>query len=167
LRPEKLDLNAMLRDILDALAFSIQTTGVEIEVASLPPCHGDAGQINQVFTNLLDNALKYRDPARPLRVTVTGRVEGARAIYCVADTGQGIAAQHRDRIWEIFFRANPEGAAKGEGMGLNLVRRIVERHQGEIWVESTEGEGSRFHVALPRTAENAPAHEAESSPPIG
>jgi PAS domain S-box-containing protein len=170
LRREQLDLNAVLRDVRDAMAFPIQSAGVVIEVSPLPPCHGDAGQINQVFTNLLDNAIKYRDPVRPLRITVTGRVEGARAIYCVADTGRGIAAKHRDRIWEIFFRANPEGPAKGEGIGLNLVRRIVERHDGEIWVESTEGEGSRFHVALPTTAENGPVQvtgPSELDRPVG
>lgn len=148
------------REIVNAMAFSLQSAGARVEVGDLPPCYGDAGQINQLFTNLLDNAVKYRDPVRPLQVTVSGRVDGARVVYSVADTGIGIAAKHQGRIWEIFFRANPGGETGGEGLGLNLVRRIVERHEGEIWVDSVEGQGSVFHVALPMAANPEPAKGA-------
>jgi PAS domain S-box-containing protein len=165
LKHESLDLNAVLREIVSTLMFSIQAAGAVVEVGALPPCHGDAGQVNQLFSNLLDNALKYRDPARPLRVMISGREEGRRAVYCVADTGVGIEAKNLDRIWEIFFRANPGAPTGGEGLGLNLVHRIVERQQGEIWVESTVGEGSRFFVALPLAAENDAAPEANDAAP--
>jgi signal transduction histidine kinase len=161
LRLEKLEINAMFGEIMQALAFPIQTAGAVVELGALPACRGDAGLVNQLFTNLLDNALKYRDPARPLCVTVSGRTEPHRAVYCVADNGVGIAPEHQEKIWEMFFRADPAGPAGGEGLGLNLVHRIVERHQGEIWVESTVGAGSRFFVALPladapEAAENLP-----------
>jgi PAS domain S-box-containing protein len=147
--PEPLDVNAMLREIVGAMAFAIEAAGAIVEIGAVPACHGDSGQINQIFTNLLDNALKYRDPARPLRVSITGREDGGRAIYCMADNGVGIAAEHLEKIWELFFRAHPDGPAGGDGLGLSLVHRIVERHGGEILVESTLGEGSRFFVTLP------------------
>ena len=149
---EPLNLDALWRDILAVHAFAIQSAKAVITVAPLPPCLGDATLVNQLFSNLLDNALKYRDPARPLRVSVTGRVEGKRAVYCVADNGVGIAPEQQDRIWEVFHRVRPEDTVSGEGLGLSLVRRVAERHQGDAWVESTPGEGSRFFVALPHSS---------------
>ncbi len=147
--PESVDPNAIFAEILGTMAFTLQAAGAVVEIGSLPRCWGDPGQINQLFSNLLDNAIKYRDPARPLHLTVTGWQEGQRCVYCVADTGIGIAAKDLEKIWEIFFRVDPGGAVSGEGLGLNLVHRIVERHQGEIWLESVVGEGTRFYVALP------------------
>lgn len=165
LKVVRLDVTAIVTDIVAALGYAIQEAGAAVVFEALPACHGDEGQISQLFTNLLDNALKYRDPARPLRVTLSGRVEGGRAIYCVADTGRGIAPKDRERIWEIFYRADPRGPVAGEGIGLNLVRRIVERHEGEIWVESTLGEGSRFYLALPLAREaGAPSPPADPAP---
>jgi signal transduction histidine kinase len=118
--------------------------------------------LSQVFSNLLDNALKYRDPLRPLRLQVTGRSEGDSSIYCVADNGKGIARENQEKIWELFGRLDPKGPVSGEGLGLNLVKRIIERHGGWIWVESSPGTGSSFFVALPcRMA--SPAKEARQA----
>jgi signal transduction histidine kinase len=153
----QLDGGDLVRQALAALELQIQHAGALVEIGPLPPCWGDALLLEQVFTNLVDNAIKYRATDRPLRVTVTGRVEGAEAIYCVADTGRGIAASHQDPIWEMFHRLDPEGPVPGEGLGLKIVRRIVVRHRGRIWVESAVGEGSRFFVALPLAAEGASA----------
>lgn len=146
---EPLDLNAMLEKVTGAMAFAIESTGAIVETGPLPACHGDAVLINQLFTNLLDNALKYRDPARPPRLSVTGTTEAGRVVYCVADNGIGISPSNLEKIWELFYRVDPRGPTGGDGLGLNLVRRIVERHQGEIRVESTPGVGSRFVVQLP------------------
>jgi PAS domain S-box-containing protein len=149
LRPAPIDMEEMIRKIARALTVLQRAKEIGIEVEALPSCGGDADQLNQLFTHLLDNALKFRDPGRPLRVIVSGRVDRNRAIYCVADTGLGIAPEHQGSIWELFFQVNPGGPAGGEGVGLSLAQRIVERHRGEIRVESTLGQGSRFFVALP------------------
>ncbi|MCX6031008.1 MAG: ATP-binding protein [Chloroflexi bacterium] len=149
LSPAQLDMNGMFEAILATLAFQLEKASAAVDVESLPSCWGDGGQINQVFSNLLDNALKYRDPDRSLRIRVTGRVEGGKAVYTVADTGRGIPLDHQERIWEVFHRLDPQGSAPGEGLGLALVRRIVERHHGRIWVESAPGRGSAFFVELP------------------
>jgi PAS domain S-box-containing protein len=146
---ERLDMDRVLRDVVAVQAFAFESARAAVTIGPLPPCVGDPITINQVFSNLLDNALKYRDPARPLRVSVSGGIEGERAVYCVADNGVGLAREEHERIWEIFHRVQPRGAVPGEGLGLSLVRRIVECHGGETWVESTPDEGSRFYVALP------------------
>ena len=143
-----LDMNAQLAEILAAMKFQLDEAKAEVRVETLPPCLGDSAHTSQVFANLLDNALKYRAPARPLRVTVTGRVERGQAVYTIADNGIGIAPEHQAKVFEIFHRLNPDIAA-GEGLGLTIAQRVLERQKGRIWVESEVEVGSSFHVSLP------------------
>ncbi len=153
LKPVPINLNGMIDSIRSSMAFQIQTSGAIIEVGELPPCEGDATLINQLFTNLLENALKYRDTKRPLHVRITGQRNGGQGLYTVADNGCGIPAPHLDKIWELFHRVSPEGTVLGDGIGLSLVRRITERHGGEVRVESVFGEGTSFILTLPLSSE--------------
>jgi signal transduction histidine kinase len=100
-----------------------------------------------MFSNLLNNALKYLDPSRPGKIHITGRQEGDRVIYCVADNGIGIPLKHQKKIFEIFHRLNPEDTI-GEGLGLTIVNKIISLHGGDIWIESRPGKGSRFFISL-------------------
>lgn len=143
-----LDMNALLADILATMKFQLDEAKAEVRVGPLPPCLGDGAHTSQVFANLLDNALKYRAAARPLRVDVSGRVEHGQAVYTIADNGIGIAPEHQGKVFEIFHRLNPD-IAGGEGLGLTIAQRVLERQKGRIWVESTEEVGSSFHVSLP------------------
>lgn len=145
---ESLDMNSMLAGILQAMEFQIQEAGARITVDTLPACLGDATQINQVFSNLLDNALKYRSPKRPCAIHVSGRVENNQAIFKIEDNGIGIAPSHQEKIFEIFHRLNP-AQGQGEGLGLTIAQRILERQHGKIWLESALGEGCTFFVSLP------------------
>lgn len=152
---QPLDMNALLHDVIDTLSFQVQQANASVTVSDLPACLGDSAQINQVFTNLIDNAIKYRDPVRPLHIAIQGSLHAERVRYTVTDTGLGIAEEFQPKVWQLFHRLDPNGAVAGEGLGLTLVRRILERQRGQITLTSTAGEGSCFSVELP------------ASPPFG
>ena len=150
MRVAKVDMAKLIHTIFETLGF--QLSEVEVLVCELPDCHGDENQLNQLFSNLIGNALKYRDPSRPLRIEVGGTIEGSRVRYHVKDNGIGIDPRHYARIWDVFYRVDPTGRISGDGLGLNIVRRIAERHRGRVWVESQLGQGSEFFVELEKDA---------------
>jgi signal transduction histidine kinase len=112
------------------------------------PIRGDPSSLEQVFANLIGNALNFLDPKRPGVIDVGCRnsSEGFTT-YFVRDNGLGIASVHHQKIFQVFQRIHL--TAKGEGMGLAIVTRVVERHRGRVWVESEEGCGCTFFVSIP------------------
>jgi signal transduction histidine kinase len=149
LRMRDLDMNAILATITANVQFKLRETVAELTVEPLPGCRGDADQIAQVFTNLIENAIKYREPSRPLRIQVYASAEPGKVTYCVEDNGKGIAEEHRNTVFDLFARLDPE-ATKGEGLGLTIAKRMVERQGGKIWVSSEPGKGAKFFVTLPK-----------------
>jgi PAS domain S-box-containing protein len=159
------DLNEIVRRILDAMRLTLAERGAELVLHPLPPTRGDATALEQVFANLIGNALNYLDPARQgvievgaLKATVAD--DSGPQTYFVRDNGLGIPAAYQGKVFQAFQRLHPSSAT-GEGMGLTIVRRIVERHGGRIWLESTEGTGATFFVSLPSAAS---ADENSTSP---
>ncbi len=148
MKVEKLEMNPLIDAIVQAMEFQIKHAGAKVIVSELPACSGDSTLISQVFSNLIENAVKYRSPNRPCEVQISGRVEKDTAIYSVRDNGIGIALEHQGKVFEIFHRLNP-GDSEGEGLGLTITQRIMERHNGRIWVESATDKGSTFFVSLP------------------
>lgn len=146
-----INMNGLLAEILAAMKYQLDEAKAEVQVDQIPVCEGDAVQTSQVFSNLIDNALKYRDPARPLRIHIRGAVHDGQARYEVADNGVGIAPEHQAKVFEIFHRLNPD-TTSGEGLGLTIAQRVLERQGGRIWVESQTGKGSTFFIALPTIA---------------
>ncbi len=145
---ERLDMNAILTDVTKNIEYQVKEAGATVELETLPDCFGDSSQVNQIFSNILDNALKYLDETRPGVIHIYGKIENGRSIYCVEDNGVGIAPEHQNKIFEVFHRLEPD-KKNGEGLGLTIVRRILDRHNGKIWVESEPGKGSKFYVSLP------------------
>ncbi len=156
---QPLDINAMLSKIAAKLDTELRATGGTIEIADLPDCMGDAAHLEVVFTNLLGNAIKYRHPDRPPAVRISGEMTDGRAVYEISDNGVGFAAEHCQHVWDLFYRRVLMGETEGQGLDLTLVRRIVERHHGRISLESEEGVGSQFTVALPLAAQGETATE--------
>lgn len=158
-RFEKVDVESSVRRIVESLRGSTNEKKARIEIGTLPPVWGDARAVEQIFANLITNAVMYLDPARPGLIEVGtvaeegdvaelhGRPAGRRQTYFVKDNGLGIEDAHKSKLFLVFQRLHPEVAA-GEGIGLAIVRRVVERMGGRIWVESVVGEGTTFFVSL-------------------
>lgn len=145
---EPLDMNDVLAQIAKTVEFRVKQAGVQLTIEDLPPCVGDAVQINQLFSNLLDNALNYLSPSRPGQILVTGREAGGGVVYQISDNGVGIDVLHQGKIFEIFHRLDPTKTV-GEGLGLTIALRIMESHNGRIWIESEVGKGTTFFLSLP------------------
>jgi PAS domain S-box-containing protein len=149
LKHETIDMDRLVEDVVSSMTYQVQKAGGAVEVEPLLPCAGDPVQINQVFSNLIDNAIKYGARERALRIGISSHREGNEVVFCVKDNGIGIPAAQQQKIWEIFHRLNPGSEVEGEGLGLTVVRRILDRSNGKVWVESASGTGSSFFVALP------------------
>jgi signal transduction histidine kinase len=144
-----LDMNRLVRGVLDGFSFQIEQAHADVFVDSLPPCYGDETLVNQVFSNLVSNALKYRDTERPLEIRISGESRAHHSVYCLSDTGIGIAERHLLRIWDVFYRVDWSGPISGDGVGLSIVKRIIDKHRGKVRVESRERKGSSFYIELP------------------
>jgi hypothetical protein len=155
-----------VRELVDSATATFQQAiteaGAKVEMGDLPSVTGDVTALGQVFSNLIGNALKYRSPERPLKIEVGGQVKGDMVRYWVRDNGLGIPEFAKVRLFRVFQRFHPK-QAEGEGMGLAIAYRIVERHGGKTWAESQEGVGSTFNFSLPITQHTAPIEAQEAT----
>ena len=146
-----LDLREAVEEALEYLWEGIEERGATVEVAnSMPRVWGDKSTLVLLFTNLVSNALKFSKPREPPHIRISWE-EGERS-YCVtvSDNGIGIDPGHHQRIFQVFQRLHTDDEVPGTGMGLAICKKVVEVHGGEIWVESSPGEGSHFRFTLPK-----------------
>jgi light-regulated signal transduction histidine kinase (bacteriophytochrome) len=159
LRPHQpISLDGPLAEALWSLQTSIKEAGAEIVHPSLPLVIGDPRLICQAFQNLIGNAIKYRGPHAP-KIRIAARRQDDDWLISVSDNGIGIAMQYSERIFGAFQRLHSSDEYPGTGIGLAIVKRIIERHNGRIWVESEPGAGSTFYFTLP-AAEKAPVSKS-------
>jgi signal transduction histidine kinase len=151
LTAEPIDMRALLVAAADSVRHRIAETGGEIEVGrAIPEIISDRLAVEQIFGNLIDNAVKYLVPDRPGRVVVSAEETPMGIDFIVEDNGRGIAAEDQERVFELFRRAGPQDQP-GEGIGLSHVRALVRRLGGTISLRSEVGKGTAFRVRLPRT----------------
>ncbi|MVN86352.1 GAF domain-containing protein [Deinococcus sp. HMF7620] len=153
--PQPVSAWKVATQVLHDLGAQVERTQAQVTVDELPVVRADETQLRQLLQNLISNALKFAAPGRLPRVSVTAQVDGPVAQFSVRDNGIGIEAKYFERIFTIFQRLNRREDYEGTGMGLSIARRIVERHGGQIWVDSTPGEGTTFHFTLPLAAGEA------------
>ena len=131
------------------LDLQLREAGAVITRDPMPEVRADPLQLEQVFSNLISNAIKFRRPETQLRIHVGARRMDGFWEFSVADNGIGIEPEYFDRIFVIFQRLHTKDAYPGTGIGLAIVKRIVDRHGGRIWIESMPGEGTTFFFTLP------------------
>jgi signal transduction histidine kinase len=163
---QPLDMNDVVGAALANLSGVIADNAATIERAALPRISGERVQLAQVFQNLIGNAIKFRREETPVIRITAQEIDGGFAQFTIADNGIGIKAEYLDRVFVIFQRLHQQEDYPGTGIGLAIVKKVIEYHGGRIWIESIPEEGSRFHFTLPLAkppAGDAP-REAQAAP---
>jgi signal transduction histidine kinase len=160
LRREPVDVRSLVESVLADARWVLEERRVQVdtEIAEgLPPVLGDEAALRQALANLLDNALKYGGAARwvGMRARVAGGTRGEEVVLSVSDRGAGVKKGDLHRLFEPFFRGEGTGSVPGSGLGLAVVRGLVEAHGGHVTVDSSPGKGSTFSIRLPAAREAA------------
>ena len=142
------DMDSVLRTVMRDLANTIEEMGATVSYGSQPTVVADQTQMVQLLENLISNAIKFRRRERPI-INVSAIRKGHYWQFAVKDNGIGLDPKYKSRIFEMFQRLHTRDEYKGTGIGLAICKRIVERHGGQIWVESELGEGATFYFTIP------------------
>jgi PAS domain S-box-containing protein len=145
---ELVSMNNLVADVLKTNEYLLKSEGIEVSVERLFDCYASEPLMNQAISNLIGNAIKYLDKSRPGKIKIFGGKNEKNAWYCIEDNGIGISKTHQEKVFELFYRYDPD-LGEGEGLGLSTVKKIMEIHGGKIVLESMENMGSRFFLYLP------------------
>ena len=147
---EYVNMKEPLEHALTNLKLSIEENDAKVVPSnSLPIIHGDYSQMTQLFQNLIGNAIKYRSLESP-QIHISAKNENNKWLFSIKDNGLGINPKYADQVFKIFRRLHSNSEYDGTGVGLAITKRIIERHNGQIWVESEPGNGSTFYFTLPK-----------------
>lgn len=148
---KQVNMDVILNQAICSLKTLIEENNAKITHNSLPELMGDADQLQRVFQNIISNAIKFKKENEPpkIHISVQKDEENNEYIFKVTDNGIGMESQYAERIFVIFKRLHTQDEYKGTGIGLSIVKRIIERHNGKIWVESELGKGATFYFTLP------------------
>lgn len=162
---EKVNLNELMKSVLEDLEIAIAENSAQITVGLLPTIKGNRRHLQQLFQNLIENAVKYKKPHSTSEVTISSELIQQNAVKTfpenislenipyylieISDNGIGFDPQNADRIFDVFTRLHGNSDYNGTGVGLSIVRKVAENHRGYIWAESNLGQGSRFKLMIP------------------
>jgi light-regulated signal transduction histidine kinase (bacteriophytochrome) len=153
----EVDCNTVIEDVRQVLASAVQESGAQVTCSNLPTVLADRTQMVQLFQNLIGNAIKFRGVKPPV-ISVRAEKRDQNWLFSVSDNGIGIAPEFAENIFVIFQRLHARTEYPGNGIGLAICKKIVERYGGKIWVESQPEAGSTFRFVMPsRTPEKAQA----------
>jgi PAS domain S-box-containing protein len=145
-----IDLEALVREVLDELAPASVARQINVSVGPLPRARADVSALRQVLMNLLGNAFKFTRPRAVAQIEVRGEALGHETVYSVRDNGVGFEPQYAQKLFGIFQRLHDVDEFEGTGIGLGIVKRIVDKHGGRVWAEGAPDRGATFYFALPR-----------------
>jgi light-regulated signal transduction histidine kinase (bacteriophytochrome) len=141
---QALDPGNLVNAVLEDFAADIASRGIEVHVAPLPACEADANLMRQVFANLIGNAVKFTAKVSAPRIDIGAKVENGTTVYFVRDNGAGFDMAYGDKLFGVFQRLHSHEEFEGTGVGLAIVKNIIQRHGGKVWAEGKIGEGSTF-----------------------
>jgi light-regulated signal transduction histidine kinase (bacteriophytochrome) len=149
IKSSTINMEKMINDIITDFKTILPDDVFTVEFSALPPAYGDKKMINQVLVNLFGNAIKYSKPKGAAIITIEGRVKEGKSVYSVKDRGIGFPMECADNIFDVFERLHGSDEFEGTGIGLAIVKRIIQRHGGDVWAEGTVNEGATFYFSLP------------------
>ncbi|MBF0207973.1 MAG: GHKL domain-containing protein, partial [Oligoflexia bacterium] len=156
LQKKNVDMNQLLQEVsatfqMDSLNGSNVVLGRNIEwvISALPSVRGDYALLRQVWHNLLANAIKYTQTREHARIEVSAHHENGKIIFVVADNGVGFDMQYTDKLFGIFQRLHSSEEFEGTGIGLAIVKKIIDRHGGQVWASAEVDVGAKFYFSLP------------------
>jgi light-regulated signal transduction histidine kinase (bacteriophytochrome) len=141
------DMNSLVHNVVEDLSRGRETVP-PIAIGDLPPAEGDLDLLRQVWTNLVDNAIKYSAKRGVPRVEISGASDGREVTYTVRDNGVGFDMAYADKLFGVFQRLHRQDEFEGTGVGLAIVQRVIHRHGGRIWAEAIPDQGATFHFTL-------------------
>jgi light-regulated signal transduction histidine kinase (bacteriophytochrome) len=153
LEAQRVDMTDLARRVASSLEQQSRDRRVQLEIASLPDCHGDGSLLEQVLMNLLSNAYKFTATRDPARIEVGAFGQNNEQVYFVRDNGVGFDMQYADKLFGVFQRMHTQAQFPGTGIGLSIVHRIIRRHGGRTWAESRPQEGTTLYFSLPIATE--------------
>ena len=146
----QVDLRELVDEILEEQQAEIQATGAVVDLGSLPTIMGHRTDLKQLFQNLISNALKYRRPTVAPRVSIQVTDEGHQYRFAIRDNGIGIDRQYFERVFQIFQRLHGRNQYSGTGIGLATCKKVIDIYGGQIWIDSTVGQGTTFYFTIPK-----------------
>ena len=147
------NMNHLVKTVVNNYEYIIKQENINVIVEGLPDCYTDEVAVNQVFSNLIDNSIKYRSKDRETILKITAKQDAVAVTYCIEDNGIGISESEIEKIFDVFYRIDPENQ-QGEGIGLALIKKIIERLDGKISLGSEEGKGTKFYISFKKQSNN-------------
>jgi len=151
---KEIDMNTLLRKTSEQFQLQLSELEGTLTLDKVPAVLADPNDIGQVFTYLIDNALKYHRPGIPPEIRISGQIQNEQCVYTVQDNGSGIAPVHLPKIFHLFYRCGYNPDINGDGLGLSMAKRYVEKNGGYIQISSESGVGTRVSITLPSAQTN-------------
>ena len=148
--PAAVDMEELARAALEDLKPVLAGANIKVEIQPLPDSRGDAPMIQRLWTNLLDNAIKFTRPNPEGVIEVGAQAGEGETVYYVKDNGVGFDMRYVGKLFGVFQRLHGQSEFPGTGIGLAIVKRIVTRHGGRVWAEGKVGQGATLYFALPK-----------------
>lgn len=146
----ELDMNVLVQEVIEQLKAGLEVRDINWDIQELPNVFGDYKQLGLVWTNLLDNAIKYTGNEKATRISVTFTEEVQEYVFCVSDNGVGFDMKYAHKLFGVFQRLHSQTEFEGTGIGLANVQRIIHKHSGRVWAEAEPGKGAKFYFTLPK-----------------
>ena len=155
------DVSKLVKSVVDELMQEAQGRSVEIKLEDVPDCLGDASLLKQVFINLFSNALKFTSHKDVAVIELGCQRQKDQLAYFLRDNGAGFDMDYSDKLFGVFQRLHSTAEFEGSGIGLSIVKRIIERHGGRVWADGAVGQGATFYFTLVKSGVDEDGGQAE------